>query len=57
MRSVSSLFLLGICKLGSLQNLGADELGPAADLRGNTVRARQLGVHSLGEEKSSLQAS
>lgn len=39
-----------------LQDLGADELGPAADLRGNTLSAGQLGVHGSGEEESSLES-
>lgn len=38
-----------------LQNLGADELGPAADLRRNTFNTGQLGVHGRGEEESSLE--
>lgn len=38
-----------------LQDLGADEFGPAADLRGNTLSTGQLGVHGGGEEEGSLE--
>lgn len=37
-----------------LQQLAADEVGPAADLGGNTVNAGELLVHALSEELCSL---
>lgn len=38
----------------NLQQLAADELGPAADLGGDTLLAGHLLVHALSEELGSL---
>lgn len=38
----------------NLQQLAANEVGPAADLRGDTLLAGHLLVHALSEELGSL---
>lgn len=47
--------LLSLCaKNRDLQGLAADEVGPGADLRGDTLNAGQLLAHALSKELGSL---
>lgn len=57
-RHGGAFFFLFFChfvqKNRDLQGLAADEVGPGADLRGDTLNAGQLLAHALSKELGSL---